>query len=218
MKRLWASLFVLGLFIGFSGAAHASLTVVGTASYQGNTYNLIYDNNGPYGPITWLDYTKDSAIWQNRVNWATALGSGLTVTLNPGYTSTINWTTGWGLPTTVDDGTNMIGYNMTSSEMGHLFNTELGGSLTNAYGFNNLHPWQYFSGTPYYNPYFNNPDDWAWYFHFGQDYQGPYSKSSAAYALAVREGDVSAVPIPAGVWLLGSGFVGLGVIRRQFTK
>jgi len=36
------------------------------------------------------------------------------------------------------------------------------------------------------------------------------------YALAVRPGDVSAVPVPAAVWLFGSGLMGLlGLARRK---
>lgn len=38
------------------------------------------------------------------------------------------------------------------------------------------------------------------------------------YAWAVRSGDVSAVPIPAAVWLLGSGLIGLIGVRRRFRK
>ncbi|MBI5783055.1 MAG: VPLPA-CTERM sorting domain-containing protein, partial [Gammaproteobacteria bacterium] len=36
------------------------------------------------------------------------------------------------------------------------------------------------------------------------------------YALAVRPGDVAVVPVPAAVWLFGSGLLGLiGVARRK---
>jgi len=41
-------------------------------------------------------------------------------------------------------------------------------------------------------------------------------KTSGIYAWAVRSCDVSAVPVPAAVWLFGTGFLGLiGVARRK---
>ncbi len=41
-------------------------------------------------------------------------------------------------------------------------------------------------------------------------------KSSNVYAWAVKSGDVSAVPVPAAVWLFVSGLVGLvGFARRK---
>jgi len=46
-----------------------------------------------------------------------------------------------------------------------------------------------------------------------QDY---FDKTFDIYAWAVRSGDVSAVPVPAAMWLFGSGLLGLiGVARRK---
>jgi hypothetical protein len=47
--------------------------------------------------------------------------------------------------------------------------------------------------------------------------QGFHNKSIEYYAWAVRSGDVvSAVPVPATVWLFGSGLIGLlGIARRK---
>ena len=61
----------------------------------------------------------------------------------------------------------------------------------------------------------------AWKFGFGTS--GPASgladdvnKTNLFYAMAVYDGDVAAVPIPAAVWLFGSGLLGLiGVARRR---
>jgi hypothetical protein len=39
-------------------------------------------------------------------------------------------------------------------------------------------------------------------------------KYSGDYALAVRPGEVSAVPVPSAILLLGSGLLGLGASRR----
>ena len=108
---------------------------------------------GPFGPITWLDYTRGQDTWQNQVDWAAALGKSLTVTLAPGYTTDGEWTTGWRLPELdeskadwsvrgwenhhpagfgyegpKEDGTYdyWYGYNMVNSEMGYLFYEMLG--------------------------------------------------------------------------------------------
>ena len=158
MKKIASTIVALLSVVVFSGHAQALLQVIGTATYQGDDYNLIYMDDGPFGPITWLDYTSPSfpnqGEWQNQVNWAVGLGADLTVTLDSGYTTTINWTTGWRLPnvdesqadllgpweTNVGDGTGFgwggpdgtghydyyWGYNMVNSEMGHLFYESLG--------------------------------------------------------------------------------------------
>jgi len=42
------------------------------------------------------------------------------------------------------------------------------------------------------------------------------TKDQGYYAWAVYSGDVSAVPVPAAVWLFGSGLMGLvGLDRRK---
>ena len=46
--------------------------------------------------------------------------------------------------------------------------------------------------------------------------QNTYSKTNNLYAWAVRSGDVSAVPVPAAIWLFGSGLLGItGIARRK---
>ncbi len=238
MKRAWMLGLSVALVIGPSGVVNAALTVIGTASYDsdGNgtaeDYKMIYLDDGPFGPITWLDYTKIADNWQNQVSWASGLGGNLTVNLDPVYTSTIDWSTGWRLPETADgsyvygyDGTTTAGYNITTSEMGYLFYEALGNKgyydtsgngpqsgwgLQNTFDFDNLLADFYWSGTEY-SP---NPHS-AWDFYFGYGYQGNYDKSSHNYALAVRPGDVSAVPVPGTVLLLASGLAGLGALGRE---
>ena len=144
MKRGLIVFIACFLLLGMTGLARASLTTIGTANYLGSDYNLIYDDDDTGyggGGLVWLDYTHSDTNWSNQVSWASGLGLFLTVTLNPGYTTDIDWTTGWRLPDTVDgswvygyegdpnnDGiyTYTGGYNLANSEMGHLFYTELG--------------------------------------------------------------------------------------------
>lgn len=115
MKKTILLLAIVGL--SFSTMAHAMLIDRGADSL-GN--KLIYDTDLN---IIWYDYTKSRDTWQNQVNWA----SNLSVTFG---SQTFD---DWRLPNTVDGpmtwsygGSTSYGYNNTSSEMGHLYYTELG--------------------------------------------------------------------------------------------
>jgi hypothetical protein len=139
-------------------------------------------------------------------------------------------------------GTEDLGYNVsapgtlyagsTASEMSHLFYNTLGNlgycdpglstvsrcsgpqsgwGLTNTGPFSNLQSNYYWSATEY------APNtSLAWFFYMGYGGQDGTSKAISSYAWAVHSGDVSAVPVPAAVWLFGSGLIGLiGVARRK---
>ena len=97
--------------------------------------------------------------------------------------------------------------------MGELYYTALGnarGALLNTGPFKNLVSSFYWSGTEY------APDPgYAWYFNTSNGFQLTYYKLNALYALAVRPGDVAAVPEPGVVALLLSGLAGVMVMRRR---
>jgi len=236
-RTLVALLFSLIILLGF-GSAHASLTVIGTAGYEKGIYNLIYDSDGPNGPITWLDYKRSRNGQANFVAWASSLGSILTITLNPGYTSTIDWTTGWRLPNVAGvwpqfgyNGTTSAGFNITTSEMGHLFYTELGnkgafdtsGNLRQAadYGLTNKGPFQKLEALTYWaNARDPKSIDYWWGFSFQDGCQNTYT-GYRYYGLAVHPGEVSAAtpaPIPAAIWFFGVGFAGLVAYRRKVEE
>ncbi len=120
---------------------------------------------------------------------------------------------------TSQSGSISYGYNCTGSEMGHLFYGELGGVASQSIAmthnanynlFSNVQSNAYWSGTVYAP----NPGS-AWYFYFVNGYQSDGNKSNAFYAWAVRPGDV--VPVPAAVWLFGSGLGVLSLIRRRMA-
>ena len=117
MKRILFCMLAMLVVFALVTPAHAFLINRGTDTL-GN--RLIYDNDLD---ITWYDFSNAANSWQNQVNWAL----GLSVTF--GSTTYDDWR----LPLTVDglyvfgwDGTTTAGYNITNSEMGHLFYTELG--------------------------------------------------------------------------------------------
>ena len=176
--------------------------------------------------LTWL---ADANAAGGQVNWdtATALVAGLNV----------GGITGWRLPEVIDVGNDGItyggnlyqgvdaGYNITThSEISNMYYNVLGniadfdtagvaqdGGAYNAGPFSNFKNSSYWTGTEYVLATSN-----AWDFTTGDGRQGFTDKSNIKFVWAVQSGDVSAVPVPAAVWLFSSGLLGLiGVARRK---
>ena len=206
MKRILFSMLAMLVALVLVTPAHALLINKGTDTL-GN--RLIYDTDFD---ITWYDYTNAYNTWDNQVAWAGALS------VNFGGDIFDDWR----LPTALnfeDPFGPDSGYDVTGSEMGHLYYTELdidgGGSLNNPDNFQNLISLVYWSGTEY-----SARTDFAWYFYLPDGYQGTDFKNRNFYALAVRSGDVAAAPVPepATIALFGIGLVGMaayGVRRRR---
>lgn len=159
--------------------------------------------------------------WMTANTWAASLN--------------LNGIGGWRLPTTVDvgnDGCNAAPYyqgvdcdvNITTpSEMSHMFyatlgdkarydtsgNPQAGAGKTNTGPFSNLQDYPYWSATEYAP---NTSYAWEFSFYYGDQSYG--AKTNTSYAWAVHAGDVGlavvpSVPVPAAVWLFGSGLLGL---------
>ena len=177
MKKLFTFVFCLVLLI--SGQVFADLTVIGTATYEGVNYNLIYEDDSIDGGLVWLDY-KNSGNWTAQNTWATNLGASLTINLTPGYTTSIVWTTGWRLPETQQKNS---GYNIAGSEMGHLYYVSLKGIVT---PFTNIPISMYWSATAC-----DGAVGRYWVFSFDTGNQGGRDKSFNGMAIAVIEGTVT---------------------------
>ena len=201
--------------------AQASLTLQGSVIYDGAARNLIYDSDLN---LTWLDYSHGLASWSNQVTWA----SGLSLTFN-GTTfddwrlpATDAFYSGWGF-----DGTTTAGYNITNSEMGYLYYSELNnkgyldtsGNVQSGYGLNNQAPFHELNSGYYWMDKLNQdmPNE-GWYYRTPVGSQGTHNKEYLHYALAVRDGNVAPVPVPPTIFLLGSGLVGLAGVRRKFKE
>jgi hypothetical protein len=239
MKNVLVSVVFLTALV-VAGRAEASLTAIGTANYLGSDYNLIYDKESS---LIWLDYSHAGANWDNQAAWARGLGITPTLTninLNSGY-SGVNWSSDWRLPTTENgsyswsfNGTSTAGYSITSSELGHLYYTELGNKgyydtngnanqlgygLINTGLFANLKQNWYWSSTEC-----ADSSAYAWYFDTvvgEQFHNGKFNTN--LQGIAVRSGQVveaipTPTPIPAAAWLFGSGLIGLAGFSRKGEK
>jgi hypothetical protein len=185
--RITALLLLAGM--GLASTAEAALV-----SRLGG--DAVYDTDLN---ITWLadaNYAKTSGYHATGLmSWdqATAWVAGLTV----------DGVTGWRLPTALNaDGSRPdLGYNVTGSELGHLFYNELGGvagqDITTTHNanfnlFNNIQSDVYWSGTEFA---FNSELAWFFYTFNGSQYYDR-AKYDSLYGWAVHSGDVAAVPEP----------------------
>jgi len=80
--------------------ASATLTVIGTATYDGTDYDLIWDDdNGGGQDVVYLDYDYSHDKWLNHpdaIAWANTLDAALTINLLPGFS--VTWSGSWRLP------------------------------------------------------------------------------------------------------------------------
>lgn len=222
MKKVVTALLVVLALACLMAPARASLTTIGTATYNGVDCNLIWDENNNGNSVIWLDYTNVEKTWSDQKTWAAGLDGQLTGISTPGWN--LSWTdTDWRLPSA---GENPVSnYDQTSTEMGDLYYNELGltrrdasgavpvtaGEL-NATNFDRLSPVTYWTETTK-----TDNSAYAYSFSMATGLQDIKYKTDiySGYGLAIRSGEVSAVPIPGALWLLSSGLLGLVVIRRR---
>jgi hypothetical protein len=192
---------------------------------------------------TWVPGTGRMS-WANANDWAAGLDvNGVTGWRLPtntpvnGTSYSLSWSTdattdrGYA-PTTTDgkDGGWRESSGTPVSELGHMNYVTLG----NLGYCDPAHPWvgssctiqSGFDGLSNTGPFINltSAAYWsgseldsslAWRFNFGFGLQRDILKSIEYDGWAVRSGDVSAVPLPASVWLFGSALLGLVAAKRK---
>jgi hypothetical protein len=210
MKRS-AVIFTTVLIFGLIGTSNAALQVIGTAEYlhapgySVKTCNLIYDSDSGDNGLVWLDLTT-YGNFPARVNWANYLGDGisgtyvLTVTLDPGFSTDIDWGSGWRLPEAGNSPQEGF-YNV--GEMGHLYYDLLGKPeengtfLPDSSPFVNVaaeiavypgSPCRFWTSTPY-----SADPNWVWWFDMdlGNSDRDIVSPSTTRFAMVVHDGTVS---------------------------
>ena len=169
------TLFLLAaVFLLVASNAHAELTIIGTADYLGETYNLIWDEDNNDKSIVWLDYAAPNTQRAEQVAWAAGLNASYILTYDISDNYQVTWNGDWRLP---DVGENPgsgssgagMGSDQTTSEMGHLYFTEIGLSSYRTYtsyevnyyscAFENLIAHDY-----WYQNEFEGDERFAWHF------------------------------------------------------
>ncbi len=216
------------LLLCMNGMAQASLTTIGTAGYDSDgdgtieideKYNLIWDDDNNGNSVIWLDYRNPVATWSNQDTWAKNIDSDpsrFIINLDHGYSVTWN-DAAWRLPSAGADP--QTGPNQTSSEMGHLWDIELGfdagdnpsEAQLNATDFDFLFNSFFWTGT-----LGSTGTAYTFYMANGQQYSA--ADYTTRYGMAIRSGQVSEVPVPGAIWLLGSGLIGLMGFGRKLKK
>lgn len=199
MKRI---LGILLLLVFASVSAQAALIDRGGG--------FIYDSDQD---ITWTQNANINGqeFWDYQVAWA----AGLSI-----YDSVrdVTWSD-WRLASmdvngddTIIDCSSATELACRDNEYGYLFE-QYGVSSSTPGLFTNVQLGNYWSGTEVYAPS-SLARPRAWNFTFGNGSQGWSNQGDYLYGWAVRPGDVSAVPVPAAVWLFGSALMGLLGMRR----
>ncbi len=111
------------VLVTLAGPASAELVTIGTATYQGVEYNLIWNDASSGSSPIWLDYSHPEAYWANQLAWAAGLDGQLAYSIDPSYD--VTWTDpAWRLP---DAGSApSYGCLAATQEMGLLYYDELG--------------------------------------------------------------------------------------------
>jgi hypothetical protein len=128
---------------------------------------------------------------------------------------------------TSNDGSTDVGWNNTRSELGHLYYVDLKNNSIDGF----INPGNFIDGlTGGSKSFLNLTDDVYWLAEPGSQNYGMVFDNwdglqyvvkqgdGRAGVMFVRDGDVAAVPVPATVWLLSSGLLGLAGIGRRANK
>jgi hypothetical protein len=213
--RCAAGLVFFGLLV--CGQAFGTLINIGTATYKGNNYSLIYDDN-PSGSVVWMDYSNTDENWSNQMSWASSLNNAgeITYSILPKYT--VNWSGNWQLPTTVDDAASRnFPPSPSSSQMAYLFYTQLGNTF--GYGVAKSGPFTHLLNNEWYwssTEYYEYPSQSAWYFYTNQGYNRDGNKIiNHNPGMADRPATLQVTPEPATLLVLVAGLGGLACRRKR---
>ena len=73
MKPGTRAAILLAVFILLTGTANATLRVIGTATYNGIAYKLIWDDDNNGRSVVWLDFANGRLTHDAQLAWASGL-------------------------------------------------------------------------------------------------------------------------------------------------
>lgn len=231
-------LLVFALIISCAFSTDAALIDRGGGLIYDDVLNVTWLQNANYGAGSSFDNGASAVdgkmTWENAVRWADQLVFSDSIrnvkwsdwrlpSIKPASPPSFNLV--WSLIGTTD-----VGYNITSpnSELMHMYHISLGNigayKLDGNPRYNPGDNWGLVNKGPFLNLYSAMywPESEIHYsngiliFNMVGGSQANWKMTDEAYAWAVRDGDVAAVPIPAAAWLLGAGLIGVVGLRRKF--
>jgi hypothetical protein len=170
--------------------------------------------------ITWLTDADLSGQgnWDNQLLWIDSLNTANHLGFDDWRLASMSVAAGvpTGTATSVVDCSSATEVACRDNELGYMFYHNMGGSLGDSKTGNQTVDGvlltevrsDYWPGTE-----FDSNNAWDFRFNGAQFNTGKFNFN---YGWAVRSNDVSEVPVPAAVWLFGSGLIGLvGLARRK---
>ena len=189
MKKLTSIIMAFLFIILFCGTASATLMKIGSATYLGAEYNLIWDNSNGGLSVVWFDYINVPLNQIDQKSWANSLDTNLTIHVNTALFQ-VEFTTGWHLPE-------------YPSEIYLSDEPDRDSVFENLYSTGCWTQHNLMGNGLVFNPYWGTVD---------------YKLSTSLYeGLALARATVAdaPVPIPTAVWLFGSGLASLVAFRRR---
>ncbi|NLD38800.1 MAG: DUF1566 domain-containing protein [Desulfatiglans sp.] len=239
MKKIFHSFIILCCLL-VANIANATLWNRGGGLVYDDVLDITWLQNTNLGAGSLYD-NGDSATdgrmtWSNAVAWAENLvyyDSTRGVYLDNWRLPNIEPVNGlsWN-PSFSYDGSTDFSFNILSenSEMAYMYHSNLGnlsyydlqGNTQDNYGLKNTYIFQELQPYAYWSSVWGSADEgWGGAplgFHFENGLQDEGYKGNQNYAWAVRDGDVSPVPEPATIYLLGSAILGLAGVRRKLRN
>ena len=213
---------MVGALLLSSGANAALIERLGGLAYYDDQADMTWLADANYAQTQYVSSGGTEGAYQGEMNWAAAnaWANGLN----------INGVTGWRLPATaqpdaacsIQSGGASFGYECTGSEMGNLIYNVMGGERYWGIRSTPNENYNLFSNVMTAEYYWSSTEnvfdaDLAWSFSAGNGFQTNQDIKAEYfwnYAWAVHTGDVGVVPVPAAIWLFGSGLIGLLGLSR----